>query len=361
MKNVIETLITKVSKCHTCEDAFGKLEGGTPALQQAELRRLFIEMAEMLHPDRSKLSGAADALAALTAFRARAVAKLKAGTYGKPDVAPVTIKSSRLYSNVQPYAKGDLCDVFTATTSDEFGKPHGAAIKILRDPRDSDLLDTEAKVLKLLWDPTRVDSDHFTKYLPKLLEATTLDIGGGKKRRANVLSLHSQRMSLATLKEKIPEGIDPRDMAWMFRRVLEMLTWVHRQGFIHGAVTPDHVLVSAHHHGAKLIDWSYACNVEKKERIKAVSTKWEKWYPPEVFDKKQPITAATDVYMAARIADRLVTPALMPPAMRRLFDICQQAKPAARYANTWQVYEEFDLILKKLYGKPTFREFKLPV
>ena len=53
-------------------------------------------------------------------------------------------------------------------------------------------------------------------------------------------------------------GVDPRDAAWMWRRLLVALGFAHRAGVLHGAVLPEHVLIHPGEHGLVLVDWCYS-------------------------------------------------------------------------------------------------------
>jgi hypothetical protein len=49
--------------------------------------------------------------------------------------------------------------------------------------------------------------------------------------------------ALTALAAGFPDGLDPRDAAWMRRRLLACLGWAHRARLVHGAVFPEHVLI----------------------------------------------------------------------------------------------------------------------
>ncbi len=44
--------------------------------------------------------------------------------------------------------------------------------------------------------------------------------------------------SLTEVGTAYPDGVDPRDAAWMWRRLLVGLGFAHRAGVLHGAVLP---------------------------------------------------------------------------------------------------------------------------
>ena len=149
-----------------------------------------------------------------------------------------------------------------------------------------------------------------------------------------------------------PDGIHPADMAWMWRRVLEILSWVHAHRKVHGAILPCHILLNTEIHGGRLIDWCYS--VESGSHIKAVVPAYESLYPPEVQDK-QPATSATDLYMLARCMKSLLGGQPVPDRISRILDACLIVRQAVRFANPWEVYSLLDKALRAEYGPPHFR------
>jgi serine/threonine protein kinase len=161
-----------------------------------------------------------------------------------------------------------------------------------------------------------------------------------------------------------PHGIDAADMAWIFNRLLAALAVAHAQGIVHGAVTPDHLLLRLSDHNGILIDWCYS--VEIGSTIAAISPPYRAFYPPEVL-AKQPATPATDLYMAAQCMVALlggdVAAGQIPPATPRpiaaLLRGCLIPSPHRRAQGAWEIFGEFRDILARIYGPPHFRPFTL--
>lgn len=53
-----------------------------------------------------------------------------------------------------------------------------------------------------------------------------------------------------------PAGVDPGATVWMWNRLLEQLTVLHRRGYRHGALQPQHLLLHPRDHGLVLCGWS---------------------------------------------------------------------------------------------------------
>lgn len=267
------------------------------------------EWAKILHPDAAPAGMRA---AATTAF-----AKLS-GLYQKRVVH-----------------SGDIADL---------SETHGGAalVKVPRQPRDNDLMANEAAALTKL----RGGDPRFRPYAPRLVESYTHEDGSRVRRVVNVLERLDGFVPLSRLRRTI----DPRDAAWMFRRLLTGLGWAHRAGVVHGAVLEEHVLIHPAEHGLALVDWCYS-----GERVVAVVKHRRDAYPPEVFTDRRN-TPATDVYMAVGLLRRLVGDGL-PAALQRFADGCSYDAPRMRPQDPWALLGEFDELLHKLYGPRTFRPF----
>jgi serine/threonine protein kinase len=367
----IEAGIRAAYEARCPEDVFGNL-GGDRAITAPEvaLGVVFKGLAMKLHPDvLGNGKEEADAMACLTELRSQAEAKIAAGTYGQRHVAAnVVIKLGRnIYDEVTVLAAGDISDVYSARAMlpDADGKPNRpVVIKIARSPMDRDLVSNEVKILRQLAVSTFEGHEHFRRYLPRFIEAADIDVGG-VRRPAVVVRRHVETHTATEVLRAFPSGLEPRDAAWMWRRLLEVLAWVGQQGIVHGAVLPDHLLVRPVDHGGKLLDWSYS--VPAGSPLRAMVPWFESFYAPEV-RKKLPATPATDVYMAAKIAIYLhggdiemeTLPDSVPRPIAHLIESCLIMNPHRRYASALEVYKQYDVLLQKLYGPPSFRPFAMP-
>lgn len=275
------------------------------------------------------------------------------------------------YAVTHLIAEGDLCNVYRCTFNDN-GRSRQGVFKITRDPVDNDLVENEARTLRFLHN--RAGIDQYGPFLPSVQESLLYNDEVGKPSRlVNVLAMHpdiGSPMELYNLEEvrRHHGRIDPKDMAWMWRRVLAVLGFAHQHNVIHGAVLPTHILIEPVDHKLLLIDWSYAVqNPSKTNVVKAVSTPYEKWYPLEVFAKEPP-SPALDIYMAAGAMLYLLglTPpfvaglAMMEPALQRYFERCLASKPNQRPHNADAMLDEFDNIIEGLWGPRQFRPFAMP-
>lgn len=317
-----------------------------------DLEIIFRALARVWHPDRAQDPVTAkNVMQILLEMRGRAERKIAAGTYGA--VMSVTIKAKTTYTDLSPLCAGDICDVYTAYYVPA-GKPaKRALVKLARDNRDADLLRAEMSTLKHFFDQVGSDDAHFKKYLPRPLESAMVSVGGGA-RPANILSLTQDSYTLAEIMAAHPDGIHPADMAWMWRRVLEILSWVHSHRKVHGAILPCHILLNTDIHGGRIVDWCHS--VESGHPIKAVVSACESFYPPEVL-ARQPATSATDLYMTAKCMKKLLGDHPAPARISRILDACLIVRPSSRFNDAWEVYGLLDKALRAEYGPPAFRPF----
>jgi len=238
-----------------------------------------------------------------------------------------------------------------------------AVLKVSIQVSDNDLVKSEAETLLSLYPPDQAD-EKFYRYLPKLLMPEPFTVWG---RQANIMPLVADHLSLAEIAVAYPDGIDYRDFVWMFKRALVGLGFAHSRGFIHGSVIPPHILVHPVGHGAKIIDWCYAVATTGKQSVKSYSADYESYLAPEVFNRRFP-TPATDIYMLAKCAVALLggdvktnkMPDTVPKEIQRLFLACLESEPSSRPLDAWKLHDTFSALVKKVVGKPKYREFHMP-
>lgn len=249
----------------------------------------------------------------------------------------------------------DISDLYKTT-------PTGL-LKIAKSTIDNDLVENETRVLTYLTGRLKANST-FASYFPRLLQVLNHD-----GHVALVTSYADGFVSLADILRAYPKGIDFRDMVWMYKRLLVGLGFAHEQGVLHGAVLPPHVLVHPTDHGAVIVDWSYALtDPGPKDRIKAMSLPYESFYALEIPRKETSLKPSTDIYMAATCAVALlggdvktgIMPDSVPKEIRDFFTPSLDESAKHRPQSAWDLHEQFDALLQKVVGKPTYRPFKMP-
>jgi hypothetical protein len=278
------------------------------------------------------------------------------------DEASASIRGPhRVYALKQLLAVGDTADIHLATaeTDSTMGAEGQYLVKVSRVPEGFAHLNNERKTLANLL--AAAGDTTYRKYLPRLVESF---LATGKfPRRINVFSFQPGFHTLEQVHEQYP-ALDGRHLAWIFNRLLTVSGFCHRQGTLHGAVLPCHVLIDAASHGLQLVGWGRC--VAKGQRIRTIPTQYTDWYPPEVL-KKHPAGPATDLFLAARCMVYLAggdpvtnwMPETVPLAMRRFIATCLLESARMCPDDAWALQEDFDALLRSLYGPPKFHELTL--
>jgi hypothetical protein len=258
-------------------------------------------------------------------------------------------------------ARGESSDVFLATRARRLTER--VIIKALRASEDADLLAHEWDVLSALHAGTAQGAAHFSLRLPSPVARGDARFADGRSGPATIVrAMAGFRHTLDDVRRAYPAGVDARHAVWIWRRILELLGWVHRNGWVHGAVLPQHVVLHAGDHGAILVGWS--CAVQQGERVSAVSADCERFYAREVLDRG-PATTASDVTMSARsVAYALGAnehgelPREVPTPIRELVEACAAGEAIA--GDAWRLKDLVADAAEQVFGPPAFVPFEIP-
>jgi Protein kinase domain len=295
----------------------------TPAaLFGSDPDRMYRQLARAVHPDTHPGNAAEAAFKRLTGLR---------DAHSNGDESLI--------------ARGDIANLYRAGP--------GLIAKIPRDPADSDLIRTEAKSLRTL--ATEADPK-LAAFYPRLAgTARQKDPATGAVRQVNTIGELEGFVTLAAVQAAYPAGLDPRDAAWMWRRLLAALGGAHRAGLVHGAVVPTNVLIHPAEHGLVIADWCYS-GPGPEHKLPAAPCDYLSFYPPEVL-AGTPAGQDCDIWAATTCMTTLIGAAL-PRQMRAFTRGCQL--PAARETDAWAVLADFDDLIGRMYGPRRFRPFAMP-
>ncbi len=233
-------------------------------------------------------------MASAARFRA-ALAGLDAGEGGRDDVVSVAGAAYRVLGRV---ARGESSDVFLAERARRLTER--VLLKVLRAPADADLLDGEWRALAALRASEAPGTPLLSRRLPQPVARGALRAPGVAPRPTLVLGYKSGFVhTFDDLAAAHPGGVDPRHAVWLWRRLLELLGWVHQSGWVHGALLPQHLLVHARDHGVAVVGWSCARRAGEGGAPTALDPARAAFYPPASLAGEAP-SAAADLAMAAR-------------------------------------------------------------
>lgn len=177
-----------------------------------------------------------------------------------------------------------------------------------------------------------VTDEHFRKYLPIPIH---------NEKQVSIFGKRGDFTNLSSL-----SGIEGRHVAWIYKRLLEIIGFSHSNSISHGGIVPANIIIFKQTHGINLLDWKFA----GKEKIKK-SKAYLPFYPED-----ENITKETDIYMATKTVMSIAGP--LPSPMLSFFKGCLQQRASMRPNDAWSLCDEFSELLEKLYGKPQFVEMK---
>jgi hypothetical protein len=355
----LENLAARLGRATTVEEIFGEISG-EDGLQQAYHR-----LARQAHPD--AYTSAEDRTLAqrvfpyLVEWLERAREKMFAGAYGTGvERYPIPLRTrKRAYAVNGAYTEEDVYLRYPCRYI-ENEKAILAELRIVRDPRDNPLAMNEARSLHLLRPEGK--EDKFAPYFPRLVDDFLL-VDDGVERQGNICRRQLGWYTLAEVRAEYCSGIDPKDMAWIWRRLLVALGAAHAKGIVHGAVLPENVLILPAEHGLLLNNWAFSALIEGNGAIPGINAAYTTWYSEEVLNGGI-FSPGADIFLAARCMIYLLggdptlnLPYPAPKVIQSFLKGCTLASPRARPQDAWALKEEFDDMLQQLWGKRAFHPF----
>jgi serine/threonine protein kinase len=258
-------------------------------------------------------------------------------------------------------AHGESSDVYRGRWVRRLGEL--VVIKVLRALSDQDLFHREYTVLERLQTRPTQGDEHFTRRLPHPIGIDTV-VRTRDERPVAVYGWHSGfYLTLDDVAREHPGGIQGEIAVWVFKRVLEILGFIHEAGFVHGAVLPQHVLVHPRDHGAMLVGWSAASErgPDGSARLVAHNPSRIDYYPPSALASER-VETATDIAMAARTTLAACggsvdqAPGSLPPELASLLERCA----AGGRNDAWQLLHEITAVSKECFGPPAYHPLPMP-
>ncbi|SEO37740.1 hypothetical protein SAMN05428959_10787 [Duganella sp. CF517] len=137
--------------------------------------------------------------------------------------------------------------------------PERVTLKLAHAGSPPGRLRREADILRELQNVSRPGAAYFSQRLPQLAGHGTASANSAIETEALLLrSPVGYWGSLAAVRRNYPAGVDPRHAVWIWRRILEVLGYVHDAGWVHGRLGPEHLLVHPGDHGVLIIGWADA-------------------------------------------------------------------------------------------------------
>lgn len=357
---------------------FGILPSGDLKKQKQALKRSFYFLARTVHPDNvpecEKL--ARETFQILNDLHQKAEAALEKGVYDSSFSAleESTFNGIELQSaadvyrlSATPYREGDFSVIYRGTARKSKAQ---VLVKIAHEPMFNSWLEREAAILMRVHNAKAGNSlSGIARYVPSLIDTFLIEGAGHTRYRVNVTNYTKDMVSVAQIIAAYPYGLEPAQAAWVARRIIAQALAASMAGVVHGAITPDHVLVGPVTHEPLHIGWAHAIDAtaKKKGRITHVIDRWRDYYPPEVFDKKTP-SMRTDLYMAGKTIIQLLggdvkrntLPGVVPDKMKRITLQLVEKSSSRRPQDGKRYLDEFTRVVRDIWGKK-YRPLDMPV
>jgi len=149
-------------------------------------------------------------------------------------------------------------------------------------------------------------------FFPRVMDKFKL---GDQKKEARVLSAELPDTRWFPLSSWT--SIDPKDIAWIARRVLIALDLVHSKGFVHGSPHLEAIIIEPAQHGVMLKDWQYS--VRKGDPIQLIDPQAKDAYPTWVKDVDSTKDARIDLMVVGHAFEKLSKASAAPPWMEEFF------------------------------------------
>ncbi len=250
--------------------------------------------------------------------------------------------------------QGSSCTVYRGRWVVRLGEL--VVIKVLTALEDADAVRREWDTLKQLQKSTVEGADHFVTRLPVPVAHGLID--SDHPRLTSVFGWKSGFVhTLEEVGEQHSSGVPLPVLVWLLKRLLELLGFVHRSGFVHGAVVPDHVLVHPRDHGAMLIGWTVATpwSTGRSQRLRAIPRKWEALY-----DGSRQATPALDVAMACRCARTVAGWHLADAIRTPPVEAVLQRGISGEVDDAWALRDELVQASAEALGPPAYHPIAMP-
>lgn len=337
LEEELRRVADKIGTAATAADVLGPVDDERKKRERA--------LDKLLHPDRWTAHPPARKTAERAFARLQELLALEAKA-GTPSF-DITTKT-RTYLVKELAFSGSVGNLYTCTYSRD-GKLKEGFLKLPRSVRDNDLIKAEGDALKKIWKSGKRRNGYFPRWEESFKHR---DKGTRVDRQAVVIRRLPGFVTLADVKKAYPDGLDARDLAWIWRRALAGISLLQELEIVHGSVGPEHVLIHPEAHGVMFTGFS--TSVPVGERVKLLGT--SRWLTaPEIISKDQ-VDHTTDLYMLHKTMQIM----LRHDAPRQFRAFCNGVtfdRMAVRPKDARVLLGEFDELLARLYGARKFRVF----
>jgi hypothetical protein len=260
----------------------------------------------------------------------------------------------RSYVLERRLARGDSTIVYRGRWVVRLGEL--VVVKVLAAPTDADRLRQEWQTLKRLAESRAEGAAHFVTRLPNPVAHGIVDSDG--PRPASVFGWKSGFVhTLHEVGEVHAAGVSGPIVVWLLKRLLELLGFVHRSGFVHGAVTPDHVLVHPYDHGAMLVGWTCA-ETWAPGRTRALTARSGRW--ETLYDGATEASPTLDIAMACRVVRTVAGWHLADAVRQPPLEALLKRGAEGEFDDAWELRDLLVEVSRESFGPPAYNPLPMP-
>jgi hypothetical protein len=262
-------------------------------------------------------------------------------------------------------AQGAISDVYTARLAR--WPTELAIVKLLRDRQDVELFENEWNALQVLQKSNAQGADTLTRLIPQSILHGDITAGSFAGRRVSIFRWAGGfHHNFDEVIQAYPQGIPPRASIWIWRRILEVLSFIHTSGMAHGAVLPAHLLIQENEHGVRLVGYSFSRRLD--EKLQTIPHGYEMFYP-EPAKSWSTLTIQLDLTMSARCIVAILggdpetasLPKTVPAQLAGIVQRIALSEPTGVAGeDAWTVREELGEIAREVFGPPQFIPIMMP-
>lgn len=234
-------------------------------------------------------------------------------------------------------SSGKRCDVLLAERASPLTER--VAIKVLRGG-DPSPLDREWEVLHALQESQARGSAVFSLRLPQPVARAKLEWAASGT-ACEALAVRYASGFVHTLKDVADahsSRLNPRHFVWIWRRLLEILGFIHASGWTHDNIEPGHVLIHARDHGVLLAGWSAASRLHE-----------------------MPAAQRRALVQSARAAASVLGGVAPPPPLAGILRPYLDDDPRAMPTNdAWDLADQVAEAAHRAFGPPKYVELSMP-
>jgi len=262
-------------------------------------------------------------------------------------------------------AHGSVADVYTARRAR--WPTELVLVKVLRDKRDGGIFDHEWNMLQSLQQSNAPGADLFLRLVPQPVLHGDISAGLMVAQRVSIFRWASGFYhTFEEIARGYPQGIPPQASIWVWRRILELLSFLHASGMVHGAVLPPHLLTQENEHGVRLVGYNNA--TLGGDSVRSVMAEYESYYPSTTLAKVG-LSSGVDLIMSARCIISILggdpvtgdLPATVPaPLAATIRRVALSSVADADRQDAWALREELGRLAGQVFGPPRFLPIMLP-